>query len=77
MVLDIYKAEKNSIKGFHLTEILKGPVNSKYDDFCYIIDESNKEGYFSSRRPNGKGDDDIYYFNLTKVKAGPSLVITN
>ncbi len=72
--LDIYKADKNKIKGFHQAKLLPGPVNSKYDDFCYVIDETKKEGYFSSRRPNGKGDDDLYYFSITKVKADPSLV---
>ncbi len=38
------------------------PVNSKKDDFAYIIDDSKHEGYFSSNREGGKGDDDIYKF---------------
>ena len=36
------------------------PINSKYDDFSFIIDVDRKSGYFSSNRPGGKGDDDIY-----------------
>lgn len=38
------------------------PVNSKKDDFAYIIDDAKHEGYFSSNREGGKGDDDIYSF---------------
>jgi len=37
------------------------PVNTKYDDFSFIID-ADKEGYFSSNRPEGLGEDDIYAF---------------
>lgn len=64
--LDVYSAKKNKTKGFDSAKLLQGPVNSKYDDFCYVIDNDKKEGYFSSKRPNGKGDDDIYYFSVTK-----------
>ena len=41
---------------------LEDPVNSIADDFAYIIDDINHEGYFSSNRTGGKGDDDIYHF---------------
>jgi outer membrane protein OmpA-like peptidoglycan-associated protein len=41
---------------------LGSPVNSEKDDFAYIIDDSKHEGYFSSNREGGKGDDDIYKF---------------
>jgi len=41
---------------------LENPVNSKKDDFAYIIDDSKHKGYFSSNRKGGKGDDDIYGF---------------
>ena len=36
------------------------PVNSKKDDFAYIIDDTKHKGYFSSNRKGGNGDDDIY-----------------
>lgn len=38
------------------------PINSKFDDFCFVIDRENKKGFFSSNRPGGKGSDDIYFF---------------
>lgn len=41
---------------------LETPINSAYDDFCFIIDRTQKKGFFSSNRPDGKGDDDIYAF---------------
>ncbi len=41
---------------------LEDPVNSKKDDFAYIIDDTKLKGFFSSNRKGGKGDDDIYTF---------------
>ena len=41
---------------------LEEPVNSAYDDFAYIINDSKHRGYFSSNREGGHGDDDIYSF---------------
>jgi len=42
------------------------PLNGQYDDFALIIDTDAKKGYFSSNRTEGKGDDDIYAFELLK-----------
>ena len=38
------------------------PINSEADDFSYIIDDEKDRGFFSSKRAEGKGDDDIYSF---------------
>ena len=40
------------------------PINSKNDDFAFLIDSKNQSGYFSSNREGGKGSDDIYKFNI-------------
>jgi outer membrane protein OmpA-like peptidoglycan-associated protein len=40
------------------------PFNSGYDDFGLIVDRDNKNGYFSSNRPGGLGEDDIYNFYI-------------
>ncbi|MES2812530.1 MAG: OmpA family protein [Bacteroidota bacterium] len=36
------------------------PINTGVDDFAFSIDSDTKEGYFSSNRKGGKGNDDIY-----------------
>jgi len=42
------------------------PINSPKDDFAAVLDDSLKSGYLSSNRPGGKGNDDIYYFDVHK-----------
>ncbi len=42
------------------------PVNSKMDDFSFIIDENTSRGYFASNREGGMGEDDIYSFLETR-----------
>ena len=42
------------------------PMNTKADDFSLIVDNKMRKGYFSSNREDGKGDDDIYAFELLK-----------
>lgn len=63
--LDIYVSElseeDNYDKGFNIG----APVNSKYDDFSFVINSSTGLGYFSSNRPGGMGEDDIYSFEQT------------
>ncbi|WP_445736673.1 OmpA family protein [Mariniflexile sp.] len=62
-LLDIFKS--NILKDPTAeAENLGAPYNSGYDDFAFFIDPSNKSkrGYFSSNRPEGKGNDDIYTF---------------
>ncbi len=43
------------------------PVNSSFDDFGFILRQDLKRGYFSSNRPHGKGNDDIYSVNVLKM----------
>ena len=42
--------------------LLNAPINSSGDDFVFIINATTREGYISSNRAGGKGDDDIYSF---------------
>ncbi len=62
--LDIFSS-KYSNGTFADPENLKYPINTSYDDFAYIIDESTGDkGYLSSDRDGGKGSDDIYSWYL-------------
>ena len=36
------------------------PINSKKDDFAFVIDDDTSLGYFTSNRTGGRGSDDIY-----------------
>ncbi|RAJ16761.1 OmpA family protein [Olleya aquimaris] len=52
------------------------PINSSRDDFEFIIDEFSNEGYLTSNRYNGKGDDDIYRFSrsfCTQLVSGTTV----
>lgn len=42
------------------------PLNTQYDDYAAIVNTKTNKGYFSSDRVGGKGDDDIYAFDLLK-----------
>ncbi len=57
--LDIYSV---SLNGRTKAVNLGTPINSYNDDFSFTKQKGKNYGYFSSNRSNGKGDDDIYYF---------------
>ena len=45
-----------------ILENIGRPINSPLDDFGYYENVATKEGFFTSNRDGGKGDDDIYSF---------------
>ena len=51
-----------------VVENIAKPINSPQDDFGYYENLGTKEGFFTSNRPNGKGDDDIYSFKAIEHK---------
>ncbi len=61
--LDIYEAAFDEENGFQQVKNMGKPVNSKKDDFSYIVNEGTQKGFFASNRRGGKGDDDIYSFS--------------
>ena len=65
--LDVFvmSIEKDGKTFGNLTNVGK-PVNSQNDDFAMTFNKDGKTGYFSSNRAGGKGDDDIYSFQLAK-----------
>ena len=62
--MDIYKCEMLEDGTFDKAKILEAPINSKFDDYSFMLNEDLKSGYFTSARPKGKGGDDLYYFMI-------------
>lgn len=60
--LDIYMGKLDDNGDVLSIEHLEEPINSEGDDLGFIINSETLEGYFTSNRNGGKGDDDIYYF---------------
>lgn len=59
--LDLYTVQQ--VDGeWGTPENMGTPFNSEMDDFGIIIDRDKKNGYFSSSRNGGVGQDDIYSF---------------
>ena len=71
--LDVYESAYTAEEGFQEVRNVGQPVNSKLDDFSYIVNEENQQGYFASNRANGKGDDDIYSFKRLVVEEVPEI----
>lgn len=67
--LDIFSSKKLG-EEWTTAENLGTPFNSPKDDFGFIMNELATEGYFTSARDGGNGQDDIYSFQ----KGGKSLV---
>lgn len=66
-LLDIYSS--NILYGDESEPVnLGAPYNSGYDDFAYMVDAESNKGFFSSNRPGGKGNDDIYSFSAYPCK---------
>jgi len=68
--LDIFVAKRQG--GEMRVENLGAPINSEGDDFGMHLFNVTR-GFFTSNRPGGKGDDDIYTF----VNDDPNLKIVN
>ena len=71
--LDVYSS---SYQGGEWTNIanLGTPVNTNYDDFGLIMNNSNDKGYFVSNRPGGVGSDDIYRFKKNGISLCGTVV---
>ena len=66
--LDVYWCR---MKDFETGEIknMGAPINSSYDDFGIVFDNSTHYGYFSTNRESKNTDDDLYSFRrMIKLK---------
>jgi outer membrane protein OmpA-like peptidoglycan-associated protein/tetratricopeptide (TPR) repeat protein len=64
--LDIFVAKIKDDAGFGDVQNIGEPVNTKFDDFSFIIDHASRKGFFSSNKSGGIGSDDIYKFTETR-----------
>lgn len=63
--LNIYKSEFKD--GNYLkAKKLQSPINSEFDDFAFVLNNTGEQGFFTSNREESKGDVDIYAFSLIK-----------
>jgi outer membrane protein OmpA-like peptidoglycan-associated protein/tetratricopeptide (TPR) repeat protein len=75
--LDIYFVETENTD-LQTPNNLGYPINSNKDDFSFYTSTDGKSGFFSSNRDGGKGDDDIYSFDLIKpLKAELQGIVRN
>ena len=67
--LDVFATELTAKNGDYQVKNIGRPVNSKEDDFSFVINGTTKKGFFASNRDGGKGDDDIYAFTESEPLA--------
>ncbi|MGQ7945417.1 OmpA family protein [Flavobacterium sp. WC2509] len=60
--LDVFMSKLESDGSFKEVQNVGEPLNSSYDDFGFLINESSRIGYVTSNREGGRGGDDIYNF---------------
>ncbi len=65
--LDLFSSEMQG-SSFAKPKNLGAPLNSSRDDFQLVLTDDGQGGYFSSNRPRGKGDDDIYSFAFRRIQ---------
>ncbi|MEX0290132.1 MAG: OmpA family protein, partial [Flavobacteriaceae bacterium] len=76
--MDVYKSEIGEEDFYSIPVNLGDQINSEKDEFGFIIKNNIEDGligYFSSNRPGGKGNDDIYGFLMDKKPGFKTLVI--
>ncbi len=70
---DIVEARRISDAKWAYIRTLPAPLNSSYDDFGLVFDESNERGLFCSNRKGGHGGDDIYAFTMAFLEPEEDL----
>ena len=65
--LDVYATKIRKDASLGEVHNLGTPINSNADDFAYYIDYQSKQGFVSSNREGGQGNDDIYGFLETRA----------
>ncbi|GAA4112358.1 hypothetical protein GCM10022393_10760 [Aquimarina addita] len=66
--LDVFESYYRVNNYFEIPVNLGSPLNSKLDDFGFIVKEDKNTGFVCSNRKQGKGDDDIYSFERIPIE---------
>jgi tetratricopeptide (TPR) repeat protein len=66
--LDIFSAGYVN-ESFTIPINMGAKLNSSSDDFSLVLKNDLRTGYFTSNRPGGKGDDDIYRIEIANLTA--------
>lgn len=74
--LDVFES-KMSGDAFTKPVNLATPINGPMDDFAFVLNDDLTNGYFSSNREGGKGDDDIYSFVISLCEESIAGVVTD
>ncbi|MFH6989701.1 OmpA family protein [Flavobacterium collinsii] len=64
--LDVFVSNIKKDLTFSEVQNVGAPINTKVDDFGFIIDSKSRTGFFSSNRDGGHGYDDVYRFSETR-----------
>lgn len=64
--LDVFVSTIKNDGTFTEVQNVGAPINSKQDDFAFIINSDTSNGFFSSNREGGIGNDDIYKITETR-----------
>jgi outer membrane protein OmpA-like peptidoglycan-associated protein/tetratricopeptide (TPR) repeat protein len=64
--LDVFVSTIKSNSTFGEVQNVGAPINTKQDDFAFLLDSKSRTGFFSSNREGGNGYDDIYRFSETR-----------
>ncbi|WP_166924981.1 OmpA family protein [Flavobacterium poyangense] len=64
--LDVFVSTIKNDLSFSEVLNIGAPINTKQDDFGFILDSKSRTGFFSSNRDGGHGYDDVYRFSETR-----------
>ncbi|WP_299382762.1 OmpA family protein [uncultured Lacinutrix sp.] len=64
-----------NLSGTESVKNIGAPINSKADDFAFVIN-NDKDGYVSSNRAGGKGNDDIYAIKEIKPLCDVDMIVS-
>jgi len=75
--MDMFRAAPAGENAWSNIANLRSPLNSSSDDFGIVFDGENDRGFFTSNRPGGKGQDDIWRFYVPELVFALQGVVYN